>query len=108
MMGVVLGLPAMWLFSRLANLPELQKIALQKKQLMRKALTHQGSFAELLTMQKNIVLLALTHMRVIGLPGLCSASPLILFLGLRPEYATIPFGVGVLIAYAFAKWRWGI
>ena len=107
-LGLIIGLPVMWLYSRLADLANLSMIKSQKRELMRKALSHTGRFDELLSMQKQIITLSLKHLQKVCLPALISASPLVLFLVLRPEYATFAFGGGVVGAFLIAKWRWGI
>lgn len=108
LLGLALGLPAMWLFSRLANLAALSALKSEKYALMKQAFTHTGSFSELLIMQKKIIALSFMHLRIVAWPALLACIPIILFLFLRPEMATMQFFLGVVCTYIFAKWRWKI
>ena len=46
LLGLAIGLAAMWLFSRLCNHDHLADIKTQKRAQMKKALKHEGSFSE--------------------------------------------------------------
>ena len=107
-LGFLMGLPAMWLYSQLADLAVLAALKSQKRALMKQALTHTGNFAALLAMQKKILLLSLAHLRMVAPTTLISCSPVLLFLFLRPELATTAFFIGLVPAYLFAKWRWRV
>lgn len=106
--GLALGLVAMWHYSRLADHTALFSLKSRQRGLMKEALTHTGSFTDLLVMQKNILRFALLHMRLVALPALLSCSPMLLFLWLRPELVTFTFFIAMIPGYLFAKWRWKI
>ncbi len=108
LLGLTAGLPAMWLFGRLARRSELLELKSQQRALMKAALRHTGNFVDLLAMQRRIIVLSLAHLRMVLLPALVSCAPIILLLALRPEFATLAFFIGIVVAYAIAKWRWGI
>lgn len=104
-LGLLVGLLAMWLYTKLVDVSALADIKAHKHMQMRAALSHKGNFTELLQIQKNILVLSFTHLRRVFLPALIAASPIAYLLVTRPEYATLPFGGGVFLAYMIAKWR---
>lgn len=108
LLGFLLGVPVMWLYSRLANVSALGDIKSHKRAVMKRAFTHTGSFAELLAMQREILILSLRHLRLVFLPALFSCLPLVAFVAWRPEVATPTFALGILGAYIVAKWRFRI
>jgi hypothetical protein len=108
LLGLAMGLPTMWLYSRLVKLSELSLLKTKKRQLMRSALSHTGSFSELMLLQKHILRLSFIHLQRVFFPALISTLPLVVFLFIKPEFATAYFAGGILLAYLFAKWQWKI
>ena len=108
LLGLLIGLAVFWLYSKLAPLNALGDLKRNKRQLMKQALTHEGSFSELLHMQKDIIGLSLRHLRIIFIPALTACIPMIAFLAIRSELATLEFFLGMIPAYLAAKYIWKI
>ena len=103
LLGLVAGLPSMWIFARFAPLASLREASLKRRALMRESFMHDGSFRDLLTLQRLSLVLSARHLRMLLLPALIASLPIVIVLVLWPQLGTWWFGGGIALAYVIMK-----